>query len=236
MEYPQKSCLNPATAIFAGTLREVLDILCGKHPDEVLALCTRKDARVAISPVDLERLVMQYSGDAEIREIISRRFSECRLIGDTIPGSTSRPTGQRYDLLSELDEGSACILRILYEQGYATLDELSDCSGFSHNDVLYRLKEIIVPVSVKRRGRPVVVFRESGTDLCTGRQVAFSWWLNDDPCHSKDAVEVVETDEFLIITLDRSGNDLPVNLHSSATCKHGILEIRVDTRHREGIS
>jgi hypothetical protein len=81
---------------------------------------------------------------------------------------------------------------------------------------------------VEHRGRPIAVFRESGTDLATGKQVAFSWWLNEDVLHKADTIEVVEMDNTIIITLDHTGRDLPETLIASARCKHGILEIRVE--------
>ena len=85
-------------------------------------------------------------------------------------------------------------------------------------------------MSVKRQGRPIAVFLESATDLATGRQIMFSWWLNDDILHKTDAVEVVETHDSLVITLDRTGYDLPKTLHATARCTHGILEIRVEKK------
>jgi hypothetical protein len=230
----QGSSMSPIIAVLAGTLREILDTLNRKYPDEVLTVCAGKDALAAGNPADLEGLIFRYSGDAEVQEILARRFRECELIIDSISGTIPPSAGQRYDLYSELDEGSSCILRTLYERRYATLDELSACSGLTHYDVLHRLREIIIPMSVKRRGRPIAVFRESGTDLTSGRQIAFSWWLNDDVLHKKDAVEVVETSDSLVITLDRAGCDLPKTMSVSATCKHGILEIRVDKEQREG--
>ncbi|MCX6683913.1 MAG: hypothetical protein NTZ37_04200 [Methanoregula sp.] len=220
--------------VLAGTLQEILNTLYWKYPDEVRSACTGKGAQSAGNPADLEDLILRHSGDEEILEILARRFKECDLIIDSISESISPLARQRYDLSSDLDEGSSSILRILYEQRYATLDELSACSGLTHYDVLHRLREIIIPMSVKRRGRPIAVFRESAMDLATGRQITFSWWLNDDVLHKTDAVEVVETSDSLVITLDRTGCDLPKTLHASASCKHGILEIRVDKENTGG--
>lgn len=214
--------------VLAGTLQEILNTLYRKYPDEVKSACTDKGAQSAGKPAGLENLILRYSGDEEILEILARRFKECGLIQDSIPESASPLARQRFDLSSDLDEGSRTILGILYEQRYATLDEMSACSGLSHYAVLHRLREIIIPMSVKRRGRPIAVFRESATDLATGRQIAFSWWLNDDLLHKADAVEVVETSDSLVITLDRTGCDLPKTLHVSASCRHGILEIKVE--------
>jgi len=230
----QGNRMRPIIAILAGTLREILETLYRKYPAEFRSVCTGEDAPVAGSLACLEDLIFQYSGDEEIQEIVARRFRECGFVIDSIPGTISPAAGQQYDLYSELDEGSACIIRTLYERRHATLDDLSACSGLPHYDVLHRLREIIIPMSVARRGRPIAVFRESGIDLATGRQIAFSWWLNDDILHKTDAVEVVETSDSLVITLDRTGRNLPKTLHASATCRHGILEIRVDTGQKEG--
>ena len=224
----QGSRTSPIMTVLAGTLQEILNTLYRKYPEKVRSACTGKGAQSAGNPADLEDLILQYSGDEEIQEILARRFKECGLIIDSIPESASPLARQRYDLSSDLDEGSRTILGILYEKRYATLDELSACSGLSHYAVLHRLREIIIPMSVKRRGRPIAVFCESATDLATGRQIVFSWWLNDDLLHKKKEVEVVETSDSLVITLDRTGCDLPKTLNVSASCKHGILEIKVE--------
>ena len=219
---------SPIMTVLAGTLQEIFNTLCRKYPDEVRSACTGKGIQSAGNDADLEDLILRYSGDEEIQEILDRRFKECGLVSDSIPESASPLARQRYDLYSDLDEGSRSILGVLYEQRYATLDELSACSGLSHYAVLHRLREIIIPMSIKRLGRPIAVFCESATDLATGRQIVFSWWLNDDLLHKKKEVELVETSDSLVITLDRTGCDLPKTLHVSASCTHGILEIKVE--------
>jgi hypothetical protein len=219
---------SPLLPVLAGTLQEIFNTLCRKYPDETRSACTGKGVQPAGNPAGLEDLIARNSGDEEIQEILARGFRECGLMIDSIAGSTAPVAGQRYDLSRDLDEGSRSILCTLYEQRYATLDELSACSGLTHFEVLHRLREIIIPKSLKARGRPIAVFRESAPDLATGRQIAFSWWLDDDVQHKADTVEVVETSDTLVITLDRTGSDLPGTLHVSARCKHGILEIRVD--------
>ncbi|MDO9034118.1 MAG: hypothetical protein Q7U51_02820 [Methanoregula sp.] len=224
----QGSRIVPIIAVLSGTLQEILNTLYRKYPDEVKSACTDKGIKSAGNAADLEELILRYSSDEEIQEILARRFKECGLISDSIPESASPLARQRYDLYSDLDEESRTILGILYEQRYATLDELSAGSGLSHYAVLHRLREIIIPMSVKRRGRPIAVFCESATDLATGRQIVFSWWLNDDLLHKKKEVEVVETSDSLVITLDRTGCDLPKTPNVSASCKHGILEINLE--------
>ena len=223
---------SPIMTVLAGTLQEILNTLYRKYPDEVKSACSDKGIKSAGNAADLEDLILQHSGDEEIQEILTRRFKECGLVSDSIPESASPVARQRYDLYSDLDEGSRTILGILYERRYATLDDLSACSGLPHYDVLHRLRDIIIPMSVKRRGKPIAVFLESATDLITGRQIAFSWWWNNELSHRKDAVEVVETSDSLVITLDRAGYDLPKTLSVSATCTHGILEICVDKKQR----
>jgi len=225
--------MSPIIAVLAGTLHEMYTTLRKKYPDEILPLCAGNGARDTGSPAELEALLLRHAGDTEVREILTRRFRECGAVASSIPGPQPAPAGQRYDIFRTLDEESACILRILYERRFATLDELSECSGLTQYDVLHRLKEIIIPRSVKRRGKPIAVFRESGMDLYTGRQIAFSWWLNDD-FQKKDAIEVVEADDCLMITLDRTGCKLPADMPASAAFRHGILEIRVDTGQRGG--
>jgi len=218
---------SPFITVLAGTLQEILNTLFLKYPDEFRSTCIRQGAQSTGNPLDLEDLILRYSRDEEIQEILARRFKECGLVNDSIPKSASPLARQRYDLYSDLDEESRSILRVLYEQRHATIDELSASSGLSHYAVLHRLREIIIPMSVKRRGRPIAVFCESAMDLATGRQIVFSWWLNDDLLHKTDAVEVVETSDSLVITLDRTGCDLPKTLPATASCTHGILEIKV---------
>jgi len=228
--------MSPIIPVLAGTLQEVLNTLSRKYPDETRSACTGKEVQPTGNPAGLVDLIIRNSDDVEILEILARGFKECGLMIDSIPDPTTPVAGQRYDLSCDLDEGSRSILCILYEQRYATLDELSACSGLSHFEVLHRLREIIIPKSMKACGRPIVVFRESALDLATGRQIVFSWWLNNDVQRKADTVEVIETSDALLITLDRNGCDLPETLHASATCKHGILEIRVNTENTGGRS
>jgi hypothetical protein len=230
MTQQQDTRAGSAIAVFAGTLREILETVYRKYPGETGSACPGNRAPSACNPADLEALIVRYSRDEEIRGIPARRFKESGFIINPVLASPSSQVRQRYDLFGDLDERSSSILRILYDHRYATLDELSVFSGLTHYDVLHRLRDIIIPLSVKRRGRPIAVFRESATDLVTGRQIIFSWWLNDDLLNKADEVEVAETDDTLVITLDRTGRDLPETLHASARCKHGILEIKVDKK------
>jgi len=236
MTLQQASSMSPTITVFARTLREILDTLYRKYPEQVARVCFGDGAPEPGRFAGFEDLIVRHSDDKEIQEILARRFRECATIIDSISSTNSPATGQQFDLYSEIDEGSSRILRALYERRYATLDELSACSGLTHYDVLHRLRDIIIPISVKRRGRPIAVFLESATDLITGRQIAFSWWWNNEPPHRKDAVEVVETTDSLVITLDRAGCDLPKTMSVSATCTHGILEIKVEKEQRGGLT
>ena len=228
--------MSPTITVLASTLQEILDTFYRKYPEQVAFVCSGDGAPESGRFTGFEDLILRYSDDKEIQEILVRRFRECATSIDSISSTNSPATGQRFDLYNEIDEGSSRILRTLYERRYATLEELSTCSGLTHYDVLHRLRDIIIPMSVKRRGRPIAVFRESGIDLITGKQVAFSWWWNNELPHRKDAVEVVETSDSLVITLDRAGYDLPKTLSVSATCTHGILEIRVEKEQRGGLT
>ena len=115
----------------------------------------------------------------------------------------------------------------LGEKGYATLDEMSAATNSSHFEVLHRLKEVIIPESVKVSGKPIVTFMESGTDPLTGERILFSWWLDDGVLKETGQIEVTEDDDAIMVTMELAGSDLPRNMRASATCKHGILEILV---------
>jgi hypothetical protein len=236
MTLQQVNSMSPTIPVLASTLQEILDILYRKYPEQVALVCSGDGAPEPGRFADFEDLIVRHSDDKEIQEILIRRFRECATIIASISRTNLPAAGQRFDLYSEIDEESSHILRALYERRYATLDELSVCSGLTHYDVLHRLRDIIIPMSVKRRGRPIAVFLESATDLITGRQIAFSWWWNNELPHKKDAVEVVETSDSLVITLDRAGYDLPKTMSVSATCTHGILEICVEKKQRGGLT
>jgi len=232
MTLQQKCNVNPIIPVLAGARQEILEIIRRKYPAQVPQIFSGDNTPPAGNLAELETLLFVCPGDAEIQVILANRFRKCATILDSITDTNSPVAGQRFDLYSEIDEGSSSILRALYERRYATLDDLSACSGLTHYDVLHRLRDIIIPISVKRQGRPIAVFLESATDLITGRQIAFSWWWNDELSHRKDAVEVVETSDSLVITLDRAGYDLPKNPSVSAACTHGILEICVNKEQR----
>jgi len=219
---------NTIIALLAETLREILDTLYRKYPGEVLAACAGEGAPETRNLVRLQDLILRYSGDDEIVEILARRFRECERIVDSADGAIPPAHNGQTALFDHLDEGSRAILAALYERRYATLDDLSSITGLPHYDVLHRLREIINPLSVKHRGRPIAVFREVATDLATGRQIGFAWWLNDDSPVKVDAVEVVETADALILTLNRTGGNLPRSVEAHATFRHGLLEIRIE--------
>jgi hypothetical protein len=205
---------------------EIIDTICRKYPDRVPAAVTDEQTSFGTTLYEFEALLSRYGGDPEIQQIIVRRFRDCEMVINTFPAESH----QRYDFFSGLDEGSRVILRTLYEQKYATLDELSAISGLTQYDVLNRLQEVLIPLSIKRWGKPVVAFRESEIDLSTGNHVSFSWWLNAEVLRKTNAVEVVETGDSLIVTLDRSGYDLQEALRAKANCTNGILEITVDKK------
>lgn len=224
---PQQACnLGKVILVFIDAWQEILDTLHRKYPGCIPPALTDEHASFANCLCEFEGLISRYGSDPEVQQIIARRFRECEKIIQVIPAAAE----QKYDFFSHLDEGSRVILSALYEYRHATLDTLSAISGFTHNEVLHRLREVIIPLSIKRWGRPVAVFRESELDLSTGDPITFSWWLNNEVLRETNAVEVAETGDAFVITLDRPGCDLPKNLRVTATCAHGILEITVDKK------
>jgi len=177
----------------------------------------------AAGPEIFSRLLIRHCDDPEVRAILERRYREC----GRILGLFSENHSGITDFFKGLDEKSRSILMYLGEKGYATLDEMSAATNSSHFEVLYRLKEVIIPESVNQFGVPLVTFMESGIDPLTGERILFSWWLNDGFLKETGQVEVTEEDDAVIVTMELAGSDLPRSMRASATCKHGILEILV---------
>ncbi|MDD1701951.1 MAG: hypothetical protein LUQ31_03080 [Methanoregula sp.] len=212
--------------LLPGTCRELFDTICHKYPDRIPPALTDPRIPFADRLFAFEALLLQLSGDPDIREIIARKFCQCKT-GGPLFGNPALP---QDDLFARLDEGSAVILRTLCDRNHATLGDLSALSGLTHADVLERLRRVIIPGSMKIWGRPIVVFRESALDLSTGEPVTFSWWLNAEVLYGENAAEVMETDDRIIITLGRAGRDLPGRMRAIASCTHGVLEIVLDKR------
>jgi hypothetical protein len=205
---------------------EITGLISRKYGQEDFGVVTGGGGVSGGGLTGFSRLLVRHCDDPEVRAIIERRYRECGEILGVISGNYCGVT----DFYKGLDEKSRSILLYLGEKGYATLDEISAATNSSHFEVLHRLKEVIIPGSVKLSGTPLVMFMESGTDSLTGERILFSWWLNDGVLKEPRQIEVTEDDDAIIITVELAGSDLPRGMRASATCKHGILEILVHKR------
>lgn len=78
----------------------------------------------------------------------------------------------------ELDPESKAIVSYIWQNRYATIDELASlCDASNHMDVLLKIKEVINPLAEKKIGSPLLVFEKSKIDPETGKKILFSWWL-----------------------------------------------------------
>jgi hypothetical protein len=203
---------------------EIMDLIGRKYGQQGFAGTTGEGKEPGGDPAGFSRLLIRHCDDPEVRATIERRYRECGRILGMLFGNHCGIT----DFFKGLDQTSRSILMYLSEKGYATLEELSTATSTSHFEVLHRLKEVIIPESVNRFGKPLVTFMESGTDPLTGERILFSWWLNDRFLHKTGQIEVTEKDDAIIVTMELAGSSLPRSMRASATCKHGILEILVN--------
>jgi len=78
----------------------------------------------------------------------------------------------------ELDPESKAIVSYIWENRFATIDEMASLYGASnHMDVLLKIREVINPLAEKTIGHPLLVFEKSKVDPETGKKILFSWWL-----------------------------------------------------------
>lgn len=81
-------------------------------------------------------------------------------------------------IVAELDPESRAIVSYIWQNRYATIEELASlCNGSNHMDVLLRIKEVINPLAEMKIGSPLLVFEKSKIDPETGKKILFSWWL-----------------------------------------------------------
>ncbi len=203
---------------------EIIDLIGRKYGQQGFGGTTGEGKEPGGAPAQFFRLLVRHCDDPEVRAIIERRYRECGRILGMLSGNHSGIT----DFFKGLDKTSRSIIMYLGEKGYATLEEMSAATNSSHFEVLHRLKEVIIPESVNQFGKPLVTFMESGIDPLTGERILFSWWLNDRFLPETRQIEVTEDDDAIIVTMELAGSDLPRSMRASATCKHGILEIRVN--------
>lgn len=81
-------------------------------------------------------------------------------------------------IAEELDPESKAIVYYLWQNRFATIDELASlCNASNHMDILLRIRDVINPLAEKTVGSPLLVFEKSKVDPETGRKILFSWWL-----------------------------------------------------------
>jgi hypothetical protein len=224
MMYQSESCPDALVPFLLDAQAEITDLIGRKYGQEDFGEATGEGGVPSGATAGFSRLLIRHCDDPEVRAIIERKYREC----GKIPGLLSRNHSGITDFFKRFDQTSRSILMYLSEKGYATLDEMSAATNSSHFEVLHRLKEVIIPESVKLSGIPLVTFMESGIDPLTGEKILFSWWLNDGFLKESGQVEVTEDDDAIIVTMERAGSDLPRSMRASASCKNGILEILVN--------
>lgn len=223
MMYQNESSPDALVPFLLDAQAEIIDLIGRKYGQEDLGGTAGECGVPTAGPEIFSRLLIRHCDDPEVRALIEQRYREC----GRILGLLSRTHSGTADFFKRFDQTSRSILMYLSENGHATLEEMSAATNASHFEVLHRLKEVIIPESVKLFGKPLVTFMESATDPLTGERILFSWWLDDGVLHKTGHPEVTEDDDAIIVTMERAESDLPRSMRASASCKHGILEILV---------
>lgn len=223
MMYQDESSPDALVPFLLDAQAEIIDLIGRKYGQQGFGGTAGEGKEPGGDPARFSRLLVRHCNDPEVRAIIEQRYRECGRMLGMLSGNHSGIT----DFFKGLDEKSRSILMYLGENGYATLEEMSAATNSTHFEVLYRLKEVIIPESVNQFGKPLVTFMESGIEPLTGERILFSWWLDDGFLKETGQIEVTEEDDAIIVTMELAGSDLPRSMRASASCKHGILEILV---------
>jgi len=109
----------------------------------------------------------------------------------------------------ELDPDSAALVSYIWQNRYATIEELASlCDVSNHMDILLRIKEVINPLAEKIIGSPLLVFEKSKIDPESGRKILFSWWLIDgkrlEPGKGS-LLDLFDEGDYLRITMELFG-------------------------------
>ncbi len=79
---------------------------------------------------------------------------------------------------NDLDPESKAIVSYIWQNRYATIDELASlCGSSNHMHILLKIKEVINPLAEKIIGYPLLVFEKLKIDSGSGHKILFSWWL-----------------------------------------------------------
>ena len=177
------------------------------------------------SDQELSQVLLIYSGNRELQDLILKSYSE---FGIVLQKLDIWPPKNRA-LLEGWDDKSKAILWHLHQRRHADIEELCEAVGATHYEVLSRLKEIIIPESIKIFGRPIVRFEQSRMDLLSGEKVCFSWWINDemivDMPVSNRTPELFDEGDRVRIVADLPNARLQGSIDVSAKYKNGILEV-----------
>ena len=177
------------------------------------------------SDQEFSQLLLIYSGNRELQNLILRSYSE---FGSALQRLDIWPSKNRA-FLEGWDDKSKAILWHLHQRRHADIEELCEAVGATHYEVLSRLKEIIIPESIKIFGRPIVRFERSRMDLLSGEKVCFSWWINDemivDMPVSNRTPELFDEGDRVRIVADLPNARLQGSIDVSARYKNGILEV-----------
>lgn len=131
------------------------------------------------------------------------------------------------NLIGNLDALSRTIMMALIRRRHATIDELARDTGIQSNEVLRRIKEIIVPLSKKNAVHPVVTFEQSKLDQITGERISFSWWIAEGVPQLIVDKEILDEGEEVIVITDIPELPLPDTSLAYCSYRNGVLEIRI---------
>ncbi len=112
-------------------------------------------------------------------------------------------------ILAELDPESRAIVSYVWQNRYATIEELASSSDASnHMDVLLKIKEVINPLAEKMVGSPLLVFEKLKVDPETGKKILFSWWLigrEREKIRRRGFVDLLDEEDYLRILIELLG-------------------------------
>ncbi|MDA2936943.1 Hsp20/alpha crystallin family protein [Acidobacteria bacterium AH-259-A15] len=114
------------------------------------------------------------------------------------------------EVASELDRQSRSVLLYVWQERYATTQELTRLYDESnHMEVWHRIRNIINPVSEKTVGFPILVFERSKTDPVRGEKVPFSWWIIGERRHTRKGPEplmdIFDGEHHVIVVMELRG-------------------------------
>jgi len=210
---------------------DIIDLLISRYGEKEIVeqTCQQISELRQGSDQEFSQLLLIYSENRELQNLILRSYSE---FGSALQRFDKWPPKNRA-LLEGWDDKSKAILWHLHQRRHADIEELCEAVGATHYEVLSRLKEIMIPESIKIFGKPIVRFEQSKMDLLSGEKVCFSWWITDEiivdipidmPVSNRTPELFDEGDRVRIVAVLPNA-PLRGSIDVSARYKNGILEV-----------